>query len=149
MRRLPLFLGLLVVGCGGAEYDAADADAEGMVAAIALADVAGTWNLTGTLATEEPTIVNYSVIATDSESGWVINLPGRDPVDLRIVAVDGDSIVAEAGPFESILRDGVMVTTRTVIRLQDGMLVGVLMASYDTDPAETVPGTFEGTRAME
>jgi hypothetical protein len=36
---------------------------------------------------------------------------------VRVVLVDGDSVVAEAGPFESALRPDVMVTTRTVARL--------------------------------
>ena len=64
------------------------------------------------------------------------------------MAIDGDSIVGESGPFHSIIRDGVMVTTRTVLRLQGDMLVGTLDATYDTDPVEIVTGTFEGTRAM-
>jgi hypothetical protein len=41
-----------------------------------------------------------------------------------------------------------MVTTRTVLRLQGEMLMGTLDATYDTDPVQMVPGTFEGTRAM-
>lgn len=146
MRRFSLLLGFLVLGCGGGDSDSADA--AGMPAGIELADVAGTWDLTGTLATEEPTVINYSMVATDSETGWILNLPNRDPIEIRIVAVDGDSIVGEAGPFESILRDGVMVSTRTVLRLQEGTLVGSLMATYETDPIETLAGTFEGSRAM-
>lgn len=151
MRR---FLAVLIVSnlaaCGGAgdapEPPSADA---GMNVGIVLADVAGTWNLTGTLATEEPTVIEYSVVATDSESGWMLNLPDRDPIAIQIVSVDGDSIVGEAGPFESVLQEGVMVTTRTVLRLQGQMLVGTLTATYDTDPVQNVPGTFEGTRAIE
>jgi hypothetical protein len=147
MRRFStLFLAAGLVACGGGDY-AAD-DAEGMASGITLAQVAGTWNLTGTLATAETTIIEYSVVATDSEAGWILNLPGRDPVAIRIVAIEGDSIVGEAGPFESILREGVMVTTRTVLRLHGEMLMGTLDATYDTEPVVTVPGTFEGTRGM-
>lgn len=150
MRRFSaLLVATGLVACGGGDYAAEDAaEAEGMPAGIALAEVAGTWNLTGTFATEEPTVIEYSVVATDSETGWTLNLPNRDPIEIRIVVVDGDSIVGESGPFQSILRDGVMVTTRTVLRLQGDMLVGTLDATYDTDPVEMVAGTFEGTRAM-
>jgi len=147
MRRFSLLLGLLALGCGGGDYTD-DADVEGMAAGIALADVAGTWILTGTLATEEPTIISYSVVATDSETGWTLHLPDRDALEIRIVSVDGDSIVGHSGPFESILREGVMVTTRTVLRLHGDMLVGSLTATYETDPVQVVPGTFEGTRTM-
>ena len=148
MRRFSaLLIAAGLIACGGDAYD--DADADGMAAGIALADVAGTWNITGTLATaEEPTVVDYTVVATDNESGWTSSLPNRDPINLTILAVEGDSIIFEAGPFESIIQEGVMVTTRTVLRLQDGMLVGTVVATYDTDPVQTVPGTFEGTRAM-
>ncbi len=149
MRRFTtLLLGSALVACSGGDYDSADAGSM-EAAGITLADVAGTWNLTGTFATpEEPTIVDYSVVATDSESGWLLNLPDRDPIEIRIVAVDGDSIVGESGPFESIIQEGVMVSTRTVMRLHDGMLVGSLTATYDTDPVQSVDGTFEGTKAM-
>jgi hypothetical protein len=148
MRRFStLLLASALMACGGADY--AD-DTEEMTAGIALADVAGTWNITGTLATgEEPTVVNYTVLATDNEYGWTSSLPNRDPVDVRVLAVEGDSIVVEVGPFESVLRKGVMVTTRSVIRHHDGMLVGSVVATYDLDPVETVAGTFEGTRAEE
>jgi len=145
MRRFSaLLIAAGLIACGGDAYD----DVDGMAAGIALADVAGTWNLTGTLATEEATVIEYSVVATDSETGWLLNLPDRDPIEIRIVAIDGDSIVGESGPFPSILREGVLVTTRTVLRLHGEVLVGTLDAIYDTDPIQTVPGTFEGTRAM-
>lgn len=145
MRRFSaLLIAAGLIACGGDAYD----DVDGMAAGIALADVAGTWNLTGTLATEEATVIEYSVVATDSETGWLLNLPDRDPIEIRIVAIDGDSIVGESGPFPSILREGVMVTTRTVLRLHGEALAGTLDATYDTDPVQTVPGTFEGTRAM-
>ena len=136
----------------------ADADAQGMPIGIALADVAGTWDITATLLTEEPTTITYSVVATDSETSWILNLntPTREHIIIQIVSVDGDSIVGVAGPFESILmddatdpREGEMVTIRTVSRLQGEMLVGTLTATYDTDPVQTVSGTFEGTRVVE
>ena len=96
----------------------------------------------------EPTPISYSVTATDNEMGWAITFPEREPLEIRILAVEGDSIIGEAGPFESLIREGVMVSTRTVMRLEDGMLVGTFLATYQTDPVETMAGTFEGTRAM-
>jgi hypothetical protein len=160
MRRISLILGLLALGCGGGDDTTADAtadnDAQATSVGVSLADVAGTWNITATLLTEEPTIITYSVIARDtdeqpdpSEPSWILNLdePTREHIVIRIVSVDGDSIVGVAGPFESVLREDVMVTIRTVSRLQGEMLVGTLTATYDTDPVQTVDGTFEGSRA--
>ena len=39
--------------------------------------------------------------ATADTSGWTLTFPNRKPVPVRVVAVDGDSIVTEAGPYES------------------------------------------------
>lgn len=150
MRRLSVLLVVAgLVACGGGDNDADDAaDVEGMPAGIDLADVAGTWNLTAIPEMENAPSLAYSMTATDSEYGWTITFPERDPMDIRIIAVEGDSIISEAGPFESLIREGVMVSTRTVTRLENGMLVGTFLATYETDPVETMDGTFEGTREM-
>ncbi len=152
MRRFSaLLMATGLVACGGGDNAADDVvEVEGVPAGIALADVAGSWNLTGTPEMEPftPTSIAYSMTATDSAYGWTFTFPEQDPLDIRIIAVEGDSIVVEAGPFESVIRDGVMVSTRTVMRLEDGMLVGTFLATYETDPVETLAGTVEGTRAM-
>jgi len=65
----------------------------------------------------------------------------------RIVDLAGDSIVADAGPYESALRKGVKVTTHSVFRLQDGKLVGTTVAHYATKGADSVLNLrSEGTR---
>ena len=67
---------------------------------------------------------------------------------MRVVAVAGDSIVTEAGPFESVLRKGVKVSTNSVLRLQNGKLVGTTIAHYATSGADSVRNLrIEGTRA--
>jgi hypothetical protein len=64
-----------------------------------------------------------------------------------VLLVDGDSVVAEAGPFESALRPGVMVTTHTVARLEGDMLTGTLVAHYGgTGPDSVLRGRIQGTR---
>ena len=40
------------------------------------------------------------------------------------VTADGDSIMTATGPYESVLRPGVQVSTAGVLRLVDGKLVG-------------------------
>jgi hypothetical protein len=67
---------------------------------------------------------------------------------VRILAVGGDSIVMESGPYESVLRKGVQVTTRSVQRLVDGKVVGTTTAHYATSGADSVLQLrTEGTRA--
>lgn len=117
-------------------------------APISLADVAGKWAVRTMTESGDSTLVRFEMVATGDTSGWTFNFPNRKPVPVRVVAVSGDSLVTEAGPFESVLRKGVKVTTRTVNRLQDGKLVGATTAHYATKGADSVRQLrFEGTRA--
>jgi hypothetical protein len=117
-------------------------------APIALADVAGKWSVRLMPESGDSTLLSYDMVATGDTSGWAFNFPKRKPVPVRVVSVDGDSIVTEAGPFESNLRKGVQVTSRTVNRLQDGKLVGATTARYATSGPDTVAHfRFEATRA--
>src|SRR5687768_4780987 len=111
---------LLVVGCKPADKpgDTTMADAPSMAeapamaeppGAISLADVAGTWKVSSTVEGSSSPTVTYEMVTTADRSGWSINFPNRKPVPVRVIAVEGDSIVSEAGPFESVLRKGVQV----------------------------------------
>ena len=69
---------------------------------------------------------------------------------VRVIHVDGDSVVAEAGPFDSALRPGVAVTTRSVIRPQGDMLTGSIVARYGGGGADSVmTGRLQGTRKTQ
>lgn len=150
------WIAFLVMGCGKAAEKPADtsvgdapaADAAPAPAGISLADVAGTWKIRSTVEGNEKQTVNYDLVATADRTGWTINFPNRDPIPARVVAVDGDSIVTESGPFESVLRKGVQVNSRVVLRLQDGKLVGTTTARYQVSGPDTLARlTLEGTRA--
>ena len=55
--------------------------------------------------------------------------------------------MGDAGPYESVLRKGVKVTTHSVFRLQDGKLVGTTVAHYAIKGADSVRNLrSEGTR---
>ena len=146
------WIALLVVGCSKPADKPADStvDAPPMEeapAGISLADVAGTWKVRSTVEGNEATQVGYDMVATADRSGWSLNFPNREPIPVRVVAVEGDSIVTEAGPFESVLRKGVQVNTRVVSRLRDGKLVGTTVARYEVTGPDTLARlTFEGTR---
>ena len=93
-------------------------------------------------------MVETELVATADTSGWTMTFPNRKPVPVRVVAVAGDSIITESGPFESFIRKGVQVTTRTVNRLQDGRLVGTIEARYATKAGDSVAlRPTEATRA--
>jgi hypothetical protein len=115
-------------------------------AAISLADVAGTWRLRSISETGDSTIATYQLIATADPSGWTFNVPARNPIPVRVTTA-GDSIMTEAGPFESVLRKGVSVTLRGVLRLEGGKLAGTTVAAFGRDgPDSVLRVRTEGTR---
>jgi hypothetical protein len=127
----------------------ADRPAETAAAAptLSLADVAGTWTVQGMAEGSDSVIVTYTLTATATTEGWMITLPGRDAILLHVVP-GGDSVVAHAGPYESVLRPGVMVTTEGTMRLVNGMLEGWTVARYATSSADSVVRIrTRGTRA--
>jgi hypothetical protein len=127
----------------------APAPAAPVTPAIKLSDVAGKWNVTGKNEAGDSTLVTYVFTATADTTGWTIKFPNRaKPVPVRVVAVEGDSIIIDAGPYESVLRKGVQVTTHTALRLQDGKLVGMATAHYNVKTADSVRKVrTEATRA--
>jgi hypothetical protein len=87
------------------------------------------------------------MMAGADANGWSFNFPSRPPVPIRVLTVEGDSIVTEAGPYESVLRKGVQVSTHSVMRLQGGKVVGTTVAHYATTGADSVVSLHaEGTR---
>ncbi len=97
---------------------------------IKLADVAGTWDTKTVLGPKDSVVVTSVLTATADGKGWTIKLANRDPIPVRVVAVGGDSVVMEAGPYESILRPGQMVTTHTVGHYKGDAMTGTIEARY-------------------
>ncbi len=155
MRSFAFFCcAAVLVGCARPDDEvatdtaAAAVEAPGTVGAgrISLADVAGKWTVRATNEAGD-SLVSYQVVATDNISGWTMHLPNRPPIPMR-VTYGGDSIIAQAGPYESVLRKGVQVIVHSVSRLQDDKLVGTFVAGYSTTgPDSVLRGRLEGTRA--
>ena len=146
---------LLLAACGGGDAEVADtmlADSTAMPApagvTLALADVAGRWNMRAVPESGDTTPTMYVLMATADSSGWSITFPDREPVPTRVVAVGGDSLVLETGPYESARRAGVQTTTTTTLRMVGDSLVGPSVARYQTTGADSVLRLrSSGTRA--
>ncbi|HET9515293.1 MAG TPA: hypothetical protein VFO95_15285 [Gemmatimonadales bacterium] len=151
MRYGFLILLVGVVACRpAADQPAADTTASvapPAPAPLALADLAGTWDMKSMAEGSDSVLVTFELMATADTTGWMQHFAGRDPIPMRVLAVAGDSVITETGPFESVLRPGVQVTTHSVMRLQDGRLVGTTIARYKTSgPDSVVRIRTEGTR---
>ena len=142
---------LLPAACAGDAEDDMEVAEQPAAAAPAPADAslaqyAGTWDAVAIL--ESGDTVNYTMSATADTTGWTITLPGMDAMPLRIVSATADSVVTEVGPYASILRDGVQVTTRSVTHVQDGRMSGTMEATYEGgEGPSVVQGQVEATRA--
>jgi len=141
----------VVAGCSKPDAPPAQdttAVAPAAPAPITLADVAGRWVIKTMAENNDSVLVTSEMTATADTSGWVTTIPGRPAMPTRVLEVAGDSISIEFGPFNSVLRPGTQVTTRSVMRLRDGKLVGHLMARYATTGADSVARLrLEATRA--
>jgi hypothetical protein len=156
MRPAILFCSVAILaGCSKPDNrDAATAGADtGMSAgaeaatSISLSDLAGKWQTRST--NESGAVVGEAVLlATADSSGWTLTFPKQKPIPVRVLAVAGDSIVTETGPYASTMRKGAQITTRAVNRLQNGKLVATLevrsrLAGQDSVFHLRVEGTRE------
>jgi hypothetical protein len=71
---------------------------------------------------------------------------GREPIPVR-AAVEGDSLLIDAGPYKGTAPANVDVTTHGVSRLEGGMLVGNFESQYALARGDSiVRGRLRGTR---
>lgn len=146
---LALVAGSIVLNCARESDESMEelpADTTAAATGITLADIAGRWDMRSVpVAGTDTTATVYQMEAT--ADGITLFLPDREPIQ-AVPTIDGDSIVFDAGPYESVRRDGVMVTTHAVYRLEGGRLVGNVTAHYQTSGADSVLQlSSEGTRA--
>ena len=148
-RRLGFILlaFLLPVGCTPAD-DAAEeqpADTVAMSPAPAAGDPNGTWDMRSTpVSTTDTTPTIYQLQVANGT--WTLLFPNREPVVGRVVA-DGDSFVVDAGPYQSVRREGVTVSTHAVYRISGDQMTGNVVARYQGAGADSVLNlTTTGTR---
>ena len=152
MRRFMIVCSAAVLAGCAKKDDTPAADTTAMAppaapAPLSLADVAGKWSVKVMPQSGDSVLLTYELNATADTTGWTITFPNRQPVALRVMAVTGDSVVSEAGPYESALRRGVQVRTRSVNRLEGGKLMGWTTATYASNaPDSIVQLRSEGTR---
>lgn len=95
------------------------------------ASVAGTWDGKTMTGPKDSVVATFELKATADTTGWTLKFPGRDPYRARVVAMGGDSVVTEVGPYPSILRPGETVTVlRTAGHYKGNTMTGTFEARY-------------------
>ena len=155
MRTTQTALALLVLGTltacapkeGAKTETTAMAPAPAAAAAKTPASFAGTWSTTATLEGAAKPVPSTLTGSADGAT-WPLSREGR-PNIAGTASMSGDSLIIQSAEYESVLRKGVMVTTRTATVMSDNtMMMGNMVASYKTPKGvEDVKGTIMSTRA--
>lgn len=107
-------------------------------AAFSFADAAGKWQVRATPESgKDTTPTNYVLTATADTAGWMIEFPSGVKVPLHVM-VSGDSLMVNTPSFASQRRKNVKVSTESVLRLQNGKLLGMSVAHYVNAGADSV-----------
>ena len=69
-----------------------------------------------------------SVITADGKISF--ELPNRPKMTGKVLAMGGDSVTTEFGPYDSVLRPGKQVTTRTTLHYKGDNATGTFTAKY-------------------
>jgi hypothetical protein len=107
---------------------------------------AGTWNGKTMIGPKDSVAATFVLtIAADGKSA-TMKFPKHDPIPTRILAMGGDSVVTEAGPYPSVLRPGQTVTSlRTVAHYKGKKMTGTFEAQYAN--GDVVKGKIRAKRA--
>ena len=142
MRRAALLLALpVMLAC--TKKDAAVADSPAVVpdttaAMAAPVNYAGNWTVTVMPADKDTVLVTYDLTSTNDTTGWKMKLPDRPEMSPKILAMNNDSVVIHNGPYSSVLRKNVQVTTHSVMRMEGDKMVGNTVATYATSKGDSL-----------
>jgi hypothetical protein len=143
MHRILLLSAAVLAGCvtaAGAQQPAAQKPAP-----APRYTVAGTWDGKTMTGPKDSVVATFELKATADTTGWTLKFPGRDPYAARVVAMGGDSVVTEVGPYPSVLRPGVTVTLlRTTGHYTGDTMTGTFEARYAT--GDVLKGKVAATR---
>ena len=149
MSRAALLLALPLVFACTKKDEAAPVDSTPAVAAAPpVASHVGKWAVTVMPQDKDTVVASYVLDITDSQDGWKLTFPNTEPLDVRVIAMNGDSIVTDVGPFPSQVRKGETVkVVHSTWRVSGDKLSGLATVHYDRKAADSVSILRqEGTR---
>jgi hypothetical protein len=149
MSRVALLLALpLVFACTKKDEPAPVDSTAAVAAAPAPASHVGKWAVNVMPQDKDTVVASYVLETTDSQDGWKLTFPNAEPLDVRVITMNGDSIVTDVGPFPSQVRKGEKVNVvRSTWRVNGDKLSGLATVHYDRKAADSVSVLrLEGTR---
>ena len=159
MRSVPLAVGTLAMSlcaCGRAERRPDSASGSAMSAgssataapatstpaapALSISQLEGTWHGKSFDETSDSVRATWTLTAPSDTTKWVTRFTNGPSVQVHVIAVAGDSAVAEMGPYKSVSRKGQMMKARFVTRVHGDTLVG----TYEMRPVAKPDSVFRG-----
>jgi hypothetical protein len=148
--RYAVLLGMAVTftACTAKEAPPADTAAvsDSLPPGKSLGSIAAIWDV-NVRPMEKDSILTTYILNTTDTTGWMFAFPDESPVKMRVIDRKGDSLVAEAGPFDSKVMQGLKVRTISRAEFVGNTLSGTVEAHYETtgpDSARTY--RIDGTR---
>jgi hypothetical protein len=131
--RFAVLLGMAVLVAACMKKEAPPAADTAAVSSLppgrSLASMAGIYDVTVMPENNDSVLTTYLLNTTDT-TGWLFAFPEKSPVQMRVIDRKGDTLVAEAGPFASSVRNGIQTTTVSRMWLEAGELRGTVDATY-------------------
>jgi predicted house-cleaning NTP pyrophosphatase (Maf/HAM1 superfamily) len=133
MRRFLLLSAVLVAAASPAHAQKA----------IKLSDLAGTWSMR-TMMGPKDSVVTRSTMIVSADGKVTLKFQNGQSATSRVLSMAGDSVVAQTGPYSSVLRPGQMVTTTTTTHFNGNNATGTMIAAYAS--GDTLRGKTAGTK---
>jgi len=103
----------------------------------------GVWENKTTIGPKDSVVAsNTTTIGADGKV--TVQFPGRPLLTAKVLAAGGDSVVMEIGPYESVVKKGLKVTTKTVSHYKGTAASGMFEAKYAD--GTTLKGKVAGTK---
>jgi len=115
------------------------------VEGVSWASLKGDW--VGKVYRADKSVISEVTTTFTADQKVSITFLNRPAEQGRVIAMGGDSVVVELGPYKSVTREGHMVTTRMTSLVKNHMMSGTFHAKFDD--GQTLDGTSEAAHKMK
>lgn len=113
---------------------------------VSLAQMIGTWHGKSMPEHQDTVLDTWTLQAPTDSSKWTVTMSNGQTIPLHIVAIAGDSVVSQLGPYKNAADNGQVETIRSVTRIQSGKIVGTAETRLASNRDSVVRVRLQGTK---
>jgi hypothetical protein len=113
---------------------------------VSLAQMIGTWHGKSMPEHKDTVLGTWTLQAPADSSKWTVTMSNGQTIPLHVVAIAGDSVVSQLGPYKNAANDGQVETIRSVTRIRADKIVGIAETRLASNPDSVVRVRLEGTK---